>query len=133
MTITTSPGPSFVPSPSDPSRQRGVWRIRGIGWERRGFAYEGTAINDQSTEELSFSLRFHGTHLALEVYSHRPPAFLFVEHLSKTLGMPTTGPEILNIGEQSDSDGEVPTYTVWTFGPEEIANVRETLRRIFPR
>lgn len=68
-----------------------------------------------------------------KVYSHRPPAFQFVEHLSRTLGKPTTGPEMLNIGEPSDSDGEVPTYTVWTFRPEEIANVRETLRRIFPR
>lgn len=129
----TSPGPSSAPNRSEPSQLGGVWRIQGTGWERRGFAYEGTAKNDQSTEELPFSLRFHGTHLALEIYSHRPPAFQFVEHLSKALGKPTTGPEPLNIGEQSDSDGEVPTYTVWTFRPEEIANVRETLRSILPR
>lgn len=110
MTTTTSPGPSFAPNPSDFS-SKGTWRIQGIGWERCGFAYEGTAKNDQ--EDLSFSLRYHETHLALEIYSARPAAFQLVEHLSRTLGKPTTGPDLLNIGELSDSDGEVPTYTVW--------------------
>ena len=129
----TSPGPSFAPNPSDPSRSGGTWRIRGIGWERRGFAYEGTASNDQAGEELSFSLRFHEAQLALEIYSSRPAAFQFVEHLRKALGNPTAGPELLNIGELSDSDGEVPTYTVWTFLPDEIPKVRETLARVFPR
>ena len=130
MTTTTSPGPSLAPTPSDPCPKE-TWRIQGIGWERRGFAYEGTAKNDQ--EDLSFSLRYHETHLALETYSSRPAAFQLVEHLSKTLGKPTTGPDLLNIGELSDSDGEVPTYTGWTFRPDEIAIVREILQKTFPR
>lgn len=129
----TSLGPSFAPNPSDPSPSAGTWRIEGIGWERRGFAYEGTARNDQASEELGFSLRFHGTHLALEIYSSRPPAFQFVEHLREALGNPTTGPELLNIGELSDSDGEIPTYTVWTFHPDQTGTIREILLKTFPR
>jgi len=84
--------------------------MRGIGWERRGF-----------------------TQLALEIYSSRPAAFQLVEHLRKAFGNPTAGPDLLNIGELSDSDGEVPTYTVWTFPPDEITRVRELLERTFPR
>ena len=107
----------------------GTWAFRARTWGRPGYtALEGSASDGSQTAD--FFLVVGSAHVSLDVQSLRSLTDRFLELLSRVLGKPVTGPEVVNIGELMDSLDEAPVNATWSFPPGRRQELLSALARL---
>jgi hypothetical protein len=105
------------------------WTFRTRAWRRPGYtAFEGSASCDGQTANVF--LLVGSNHVSADVQSLRGLADRLFGLLSGILGVPATGPIVVNIGELMDSLDEIPMNATWSFAPPERESIERALEAL---